>query len=362
MKTTRNPLLFLVVLFAIFCFQQAVNAETMTDVYWAGYTAYGYPDVDGSCTASVSQSLVPTIHIEGKARSNLTSDGLDMGLYSMNADYTNSRTYTLHSDVGASEDFVIQGPGDTIDALVSFRLTGSMWISETPSGSYGQVSNYNYLSVGASVETQDGTNVDGFSGYLTMEWRDTNDPSTNGFSIYSGYDLFVFPLDYYNEDDGLPPGYNSYNDYIDIVRYSNMYEPSTGLDYVSPTQPFEPIFPYDGYLAIFDDMPIYLNLLDLPLNTPLEYSVGLNSSIQGWGAIDFLNTLTFADNPIVFGEFIGQDFIPLDDQALYSVVSTSGGIAMRQNGNGASVPEPSTMLLIATGLVGLAGFRRRFKS
>ena len=45
----------------------------------------------------------------------------------------------------------------------------------------------------------------------------------------------------------------------------------------------------------------------------------------------------------------------------FTAATSAGGANFNNPGTPAPVPEPSTMLLLGTGLVGLAGFRRKFK-
>ena len=53
-----------------------------------------------------------------------------------------------------------------------------------------------------------------------------------------------------------------------------------------------------------------------------------------------------------------DDVIWIDQSVLsgeYTPVTTGG-----ENGGTSSVPEPTTMILLGTGIVGLAGFRKKF--
>lgn len=71
------------------------------------------------------------------------------------------------------------------------------------------------------------------------------------------------------------------------------------------------VFPFNGYLATFQNLPFAVNLNNLPLDTELEYFLALENSHMGTGIGDFDNTLTFdPDNPFVFGEFDNDIFIP----------------------------------------------------
>ena len=76
--------------------------------------------------------------------------------------------------------------------------------------------------------------------------------------------------------------------------------------------------------------------------------VDLNTN--GWDSSDPLAVLG-VDYAIWFGGYVGNDF--------YS--PESGEILFQGTLDIAPVPEPTTMLLLGSGLIGLAGFRRKFR-
>ena len=90
-------------------------------------------------------------------------------------------------------------------------------------------------------------------------------------------------------------------------------------------------------------------------------------NFSGIGAGQSLNGLSVAFNTSTLGTF--DDIITLALTG-YNESGYSGGLSsitlelkghVYSNGGQQPVPEPTTMLLLGSGLIGLAGFRKRFK-
>jgi hypothetical protein len=165
-----------------------------------------------------------------------------------------------------------------------------------------------------------------------------------------------------------------------IVNGSGQYVPVATLDlpgdlYISTTgwrvsTADSPHYPSDtflqtegwNYVVSYTDQKVY-NLTFASISSPIQTYTGDTDAGRryqawrgGYGSVYSSNvtvTLDSANNTLTF---IFPDLGPVDSLGYHWTMSCANDVV---EGGGTPVPEPATMLLLGSGLIGLAGFARK---
>ena len=250
---------------------------------------------------------VSSLAIRSDRSAHMTAGGLDMGLYSENLSKRSkgSGGAAVRATSMAQDDFMIANPGDSVDALMNFRLSGNVYLPIPDTGYYG--SNSLYVSLRVFNENYD------------------NDFESRLFMVDAKSTSIPEGLRVLNNDFGVP-----------VVTEGSTHR------------------------AIFSDIPLSFDFSGLPLNEPLTYTLGLGNYMVNFAWTNFAATLTFdSEGPIVLDGVDG----------IYTLTSTTGSFGLGESVDQgyqivigqAPVPEPTTLALIGLGLIGIGYQRHRIK-
>jgi hypothetical protein len=131
-----------------------------------------------------------------------------------------------------------------------------------------------------------------------------------------------------------------------------------------------------NYLSVPEDINM------TPQSATIDFGASYNYFGLWWGSMDTYNTLTFLDGSTVVATVSGLtfssgngdqmaaatnqyvNFFDMPDFTAVMLTSTQYAFEVDNiavGNNVAPVPEPTTLLLLGTGLLGLAGFRKKTK-
>lgn len=236
-------------------------------------------------------------------------------------------------------------PGATYD------IASETWIIE----SY----NYDLMVVGANLDISDVKIAiavpEGEDGSINLSWIDGSHSDLN--LNEAGMDYTTY-WNYYSSD-----GHNSTNHNYSAYAFGTAEDGDYPLMGDGAALPGHGVFPTDFYEYYIGDFGADVEEV-YNFNPPdgyigdsyyLDYPDDLSNLDSGWGEI---KTLNLEVTGYTWADIVAYDHVEKTHgkaKFVFSPFSHDGG-------GGNAVPEPATMLLLGSGLIGLAGFnRKKFK-
>lgn len=325
----RISILFMVLVAALFLFPYEVFANTETSAYIDGIGYSSFVDYDEMNADGYAKSEVAGEYqlFKGSAFGEMSDSGINIGINTQNFGEPNA---WMNAKGQVTDEFMLTGLGDSIDALMNFRLSGEMYMANPQAWSWaGQsISTIKLLFVIRNLDIPGNNILKNQTFSYSTSW-------VPGGSFVPGAEV----------NAGLITGSIEIDPWIW----------SGGTPYDDP----DAIFPWSGTRTEFINHPLQLDLSNLPIGANLQYLIRLRSWTNSISRNDFYNTLIFdPDNPITFGEFVGEDFEPFDNQLDYSM-TTSSGFGTQGQSDPDVIPEPASILLMVSGLFGMGLLKRR---